>query len=503
VVRALALFFALVCSAWSVLAQQTMPVLDSQRQYMPFGEAAEKIIAAAVARAKPASTENISQADSFKRIVEFSKQYAVKANESIGGNGFSYMSFAPHIAATKIYGETTSYTFFNGGVTIAVEVEPRGFRYRMKPVFSTPFTYGLRGPPARIYAPDTDFAFKNMPRIASGAVAFTNLCSGSSNACSALSNYTNGRYRWYYRDSTQSWMYACNEVSDCVQAAVSMFFYNVTFKYRTMGYDDFGQYWGNYNVLPSGTCNDSTEYAYLSFGMISGMTCIYSQQYNYTPSFQSEVFSVTGDYEGSFLRYISLLPVPIVCPGATKYPQILACDARFPNDVLSLDSVVRLVDRMYWWGTQREGYRGVKYTVVTHADALNVLGSSFVKVASLAEPLEAPISTPPVPDPAPGDDGGGDSPALDLGPDPGVGQVELGEVSSVAILEPIWGLFPSLSAWSPGGYAIQCPVFTPAVFGSTLRVDQHCQLLEGQRVALGVLSLVAWAVTALLVLLRA
>lgn len=502
VVRSIALFFALVCSAWSVLAQQTMPELDSQRKYMPFSEAAEKIIAAAVVRSKPASTENIDQAESFRRIVEYAKQSAVKANADIGGNPFSYMSFVPQLAGQKIYGETVSYTFVNSVIVVAVEREPRGFVYRMKPTYSTPFYIGPRGPPARIYEPDMQFAFKNLPRLQNGVVSFTNLCTSSTASCSVLNNYTPGTFRWFYRDSGQPWMVACNQVSDCVQAAVSMYFYNATFKYRRFGSDDFGQYWGNYKVAPSGTCNDNSEYAYLVSGMITGLTCIYSQQFNYTTPSHSEVFSVGGDFESSFLRYISLNPIPIACPGATKYPQFLACDPRFADDVLSLDSLVRLIDRMYWWGAQRYGYRGVKYTIVSKADALAVLGNTLVKVSSLAEPLEPPTSTAPAaPASTPGSGTGG--PGLDLGPNPGIPSPALEDITASSVLASIWQLFPSLSAWSPGSYAIQCPEFTPSVFGSTLHVDQHCTLLEGQRVALGVLSLVAWAMTALLVVLRA
>ncbi|PIF90271.1 hypothetical protein CLU86_1152 [Acidovorax sp. 62] len=479
-----------------------MPELDSQRKYMPFGEAAEKIIAAAVARAKPARTENIDQAESFRRIVQYAKQSAVKANADIGGNAFSYMSFVPHLAAQKIYGETVSYTFASGLLMVAVEREARGFTYRMKPAYSTPFYIGPRGAPARIYEPDKQFAFKNLPALKNGVVSYTNLCTSSTASCSVLSNYTPGTYRWFYRDSGQPWMVACNQVSDCVQAAVSMFFYNATYKYRRSGYDDFGQYWGNYKVSPSGTCNDTSEYAYLSFGMITGLTCIYSQQYEYTTSTLWHMFTVAGDFESSFLRYISLNPIPITCPGATKYPQFLACDPRFADDVLSLDSLVRLVDRMYWWGTQRDGYRGVKYTIVSKADALAVLGNTLVKVSSLADPLDPPASTAPAAPPSnPGSGTGGNG--LDLGPNPGVPAPSLEDINGSTVLASLWNLFPSLSAWSPGSYAIKCPEFTPSVFGSTLHVDQHCALLEGQRVALGVLSLFAWASAALLVVLRA
>ena len=490
----------LLC-AWSVLAQQVLPELDSQRVYMPFGEAAEKIIAAAVARSNPGHTENVSQAESFRRIVEYAKHSASKTNADIGGTPFSYMSFAPYLAG-KLNGEISSYTFASGLIMLAIEREAGAFSYRMKQTYETPFYYGPRGFPARIYEPDLNFAFKTLPRLQNGVLSYTNLCTSSTASCAVLNAYTPGAFKWFYRHTSQPWIVACNQVSDCVQASTSMDFYNWTFQYRRNGYDTGAQYWGNYKVSPSGTCNDTSEYAYLQYGMVTGLACIYSQQYDVTTSGSWPLFQVAGDYESSYLRYISLLPVPIVCPGVLKYPQVLACDARFAGDVLSISSIVRLVDRMYFWGATRDGYRGVKYTVITKADALAVLGNTLVKVSSLAEEIEPPTATAPAP-PASAPTGGASSPAVDLGPNPATPAPELEDITAASVLSSIWDLFPSLRAYQTGSYSVQCPVYTPVVFGSSLHVDEHCQLLEGQRTALGLLSLVAWACTALLVVLRA
>ncbi len=494
------LIFGLVCllSAWSVLAQQVMPELDAQRTYISFGEAAEKIIAAAVARSNPGETEKVSQAESFRRIVEYAKQNGVKANADIGGTSFSYMSFLPSLAG-KLNGELASYTFASGVLIVAIEREQGAFSYRMRPTYATPFNYGPRGFPARIYEPDMGFAFKTLPVIRNGVLSYTNLCTTASASCFALNAYKPGTFKWFYRDSGQPWIVACNQVSDCVQAFVSMTFYNWTYKYRRSGYDESGQYWGNYKVAPSGTCNDTSEYSYLAYGLITGLTCIFSQQYNYSTGASPLIFSVAGDFESSFLRYISLNPVPVICPVVTKYPQLLECDARFADDVLTISSIVRLVDRMYFWGTQRAGYRGVKYTVVTKADALGVLGNTLVKVSSLAEEIKPPAATAPAPaasSPASG-------PAVDLGPDPGVSAPSLEDITAESVLAPIWDLFPSLRSYNVGSYGVKCPVFTSSLYGRSFLIDAHCQLAEGQRLALGVVSLIAWACTALIVVIRA
>lgn len=499
--KALALFVLLVCSAWSVLAQQAMPERESQRVYMPFSEAAEKMIAAAVARSKPGQTENITQEESYRRIVEYAKQAANKANADIGGNAFSYMSFLPY-HTSKLYGEVASYTFNYGSITVTTEREAGAFTYRMAPVAPATYTLGNANTQGRIYDPDLNHAFKTMPRLVGTTLSSTNLCTSSTAACSVLSAYTQGQFKWHYRDSGQPYMVACNDVSDCVRASANMLFYTRTFTYRRTGYDNFGQYWGNYQITPSGNCNDSSEYAWLRASLMSGVLCMFSERYNYTTGFNAERFTVAGDFESNYLRYIALTPLPVVCPTGMKYPQVQACDARFVNDVLTLDSLVRLVDRMYFYGTQRAGYRGVKYTIVSKADAVAVLQGRFVKVSSLTQQVQPPTPVMPA---APASSPGSNtpSPSLDLGSDPAIGQPAIESITASSILSPIWGLFPSLSAWSPGNYAISCPVFTPSVFGAVLQINEHCQLLEGQRVALGVLSLVAWASAALLVVLRA
>lgn len=491
----------LTCSSWSVLAQQVLPELDTQRSYMPFAEAAEKIIAAAVARSKPGHSENVSQAESFRRIVEYAKQSGVKANADIGGGSFSYMSFLPYLAG-KLNGEIASYTFASGLVMVAMEREQGAFSYRMKQNYSTPFRYGPRGFPARIYEPDLNFAFKTLPKLQNGVLSYTNLCTSSTASCFVLSAYTPGTFKWYFRDSGQPWMVACNQVSDCVQAFVSMTFYNWTYKYRRAGYDEAGQYWGNYRVAPSGTCNDTSEYSFLAYGLITGLTCIFSQQYNYSTGANPLIFSVAGDFESSFLRYISLNPVPVLCPGATKYPQFLACDARFAADVLTISSIVRLVDRMYFWGTQRDGYRGVNYTVVTKADAAGVLGNTLVKVSSLAEAVTPPTSTAPAaPASAPGNPAS--APGVDLGENPGTPAPSLEDITASSVLAPIWDLFPSLRSYDVSGYTVQCPVFSSSLFGGSYPINAHCQLAESQRLALGLMSLIAWACTALFIVVRA
>lgn len=493
------LFLCLVCllSAWSVLAQQVMPERESQRVYISFGEAAEKMIASAVARSNPGATENLSQSESYKRVLEYAKQIGAKANAKVGGNDFSYMSFVPYFTG-KLYGEISSYTFGFGIITTGQDREPGAFSYRMAPVVPAPYVMGGHNFIGRIYEPDVNHAFKTMPRLIAGVLSTASLCSGSSLSCFPLKPYVPGSFKWHNQYPGQSWMVACNDVSDCVRASANMLFYHRTFTYRRLGYDSFSQYWGNYQITTSGNCNDTSEYSYLRVSLIDGLMCIYSERYDYTTGANAERFSVGGTLEDGQLRYIALNPIPILCPGIKTYPELLNCDARFANDVLSLKSLTRMVDRLFFYGTQRAGYRGVKYTIVSEADAVAVLAGRFVKVASLAEKVDPPTPAPPLP-PA----SAASAPALDLGPNPATPAPEIEDISAASVLAPIWQLFPSLRSYDAGTYTVQCPVFTSSLYGRSYLIKAHCELAEGQRVALGVMSLIAWACTALFVVIRA
>lgn len=480
-----------------------MPELDSQRQYITFSQAAPKIFAAAVSRAKPKTTNQAaSTQDSYNLALEYSKHIAIKVNADQAGNAFSFMSFLPSLAGGKIYGETLSYTFGSGTLSVVADRDVGAFRYRMRPTYQSTSTGASFNQAVRIYNPELDFTFKNLPRIVGGAISFSNLCTSSTAACSVLQAYTVGRYKWFYREGTSPFMVACNQVSDCIQAMISYDFYNKTWKLRNQGYDTAGQYYGGYSVRPSGNCTDSADLAYLQT-LLPGLACLFSLQYNYTLSGSDTTFRVTGDNESPYVRYIALNPIPLVCPGASKYHQFATCDARFESDVLSPRSLALLVDRMYFWGSQRFGYRGLQYVPVTVGDVIAALGNTLVKVSTLGEALPPPTAEPPSPAASSPGTGGTTGPKLDLGPDPGIPAPALDSVSSSSVLEPVFSLFPSLSAYSPGGHSAQCPTFTPSVFGATLHVDGHCDLLEGQRTALGLVALVGWAVVALRVVLRA
>lgn len=496
-------FLAFCLCAWSVPAQQVMPVRESQRVYAPIGEIFEKSMAAAVARRNPGTTENVSQEESYKRVLEFAKILSIKPYAKIAGNDFSYMAFLPFFTG-KLYGEVSSYTFSASGVTVIAELEPGAFQYRMGQIAQAAYYVSPVFPNGRIYEPDMNHAFKTMPRMVGTTYSVQNLCTttGTNSNCARLNPFSPGSFKWFWRDSGQPWMVACNDLTDCVKAASTMLFYARTFSTRATGYNSFSQYFGNYAITPSGNCAHNRDFAYLTNQLISGMICIYSERYEYTTGSNSPYFTVTGDYENKYLRYISLAPVPVQCGFFATWPQLEACDPRYKTDVLSVDSLVRMFDRAFQWGSSRIGYRGVRYVPIVAQDVIAALGGRFVKVSALAEPVALPASIGRIGDGSgtdPGTGGGG----VDLGQDPATPPPAIESINGAAVLAPILDLFPSFRSYSGVGQAGQCPTFTSSLFGGSYAISAHCQLTESNRVALGVMSLIAWAATALVVVVRA
>lgn len=490
----------LVALSSSSSAQQLMPEKESERVYVPFKDAAPKIFAAAIARAGRGTTDpSATPEQSFTRALEYSKHIAIKINFDLGGSDFSYFSWLPALAGGEINGETVQLLVNYGSMTGSAKREVGAFNYKLRQHYQS--TFSATGPykPGRIYEFDQAWTFKQEPVLSGSTINYTNRCTGTASniaRCNAAANFPPGQFKWYWRSSSQPVVQACNEVSDCVQAAISFFFYLKTYKYKANGYDDAGQYWGNYTARPVTNCSDSAEFNYLQSN-ISGMLCAYMLTYEWLSYFGKDRFEVYDDDSSRFLSYISLNPVPVVCPGATKYPQFVACDRRFSDDAITPKTLARLVDQLFYWGSYRDGYAGHRYTPVIAADVTTALGTDLVKLSSLAEKVDPPaLLAPSVPASSAGA-------SVDLGPNPATPTPGLEQVDAASILAPIWQLFPSLRDYSVGGHSSQCPVFRPAMFGSNVEFAAHCPLIESQRAALGALALLAWAAVALFVVLKA
>ena len=498
--KALALLIACLALSWSSFAQQLVPELESQRVYISFKDAAPKIFAAAISRANRGTSDpSATPEQSFERALEYSKHIAVKANFDLGGPDFSYFSWMPSLILGELNAETVQLKVNYGSMTGSAFREKGAFNYKLRQAYETPFTYGSI-PQARKYEFDAAHTFKTEPVLQGANVVYTSRCTGSTTSqapCVSISPYVPGSFKWYWRGPSAQVVHACNEVSDCLQSAISYFFYAKTFRYKSTGTDSNSQYYGNYQARPMTACSDDSEFAHIQ-STTTGVMCVYGLMYEWTRSYTvNGKFEIWDDNGAAYLSFITLNPVPVVCPGATKFPQFVACDRRFSDEALTPRTLARLVDQMFYYGSLRTGYAGHLYTPIVTADAVNALGGQLVKLASLAEKTSPPVLlAPSTPASAPGS-------GVDLGTNPGVDTPSLENVDAGAILAPIWALFPSLRSFSANAPVSSCPVFTPSMFGSVVPFSAHCDLLESQRSAFGAFALLAWAAAALLVVLKA
>jgi hypothetical protein len=93
---------------------------------------------------------------------------------------------------------------------------------------------------------------------------------------------------------------------------------------------------------------------------------------------------------------------------------------------------------------------------------------------------------------------------LDLGPDPNIGYPNVESPPNAAqILQPLISLMPDLRAYSVPGHSAVCPKPAFEVFGKTIIMDQHCNILEQQRSNIYAASLLAFMLVALFIVLSA
>jgi len=200
------------------------------------------------------------------------------------------------------------------------------------------------------------------------------------------------------------------------------------------------------------------------------------------------------------------------------------------NDELAPALVADLANKLWAMAAARQDYHGVPYPntdPVTVADAQAVHDAApqaWPRVQDLTAPVApnaqapGPIYNIPFPandpawnpntnpnyEPAPGTSpqtSTGNT-TVDLGPDPGIQSPTLEQAPSWAqIANPFFTWFPHLASLSfPAG---TCPTSTVTVFDHQLTLDQHCQLIEDWRAAIGAVMLAVWTMAACVVLLRA
>jgi len=198
-------------------------------------------------------------------------------------------------------------------------------------------------------------------------------------------------------------------------------------------------------------------------------------------------------------------------------------------------SVIASLANMLWQrAASQPGYQGVPYSTtdpVTTADAASVQSANPSTWPSNSE-LIAPVSSgagqavPISPSITPG------QPSTNPSTDPGVGtnvnvvntpnvnvvnkvQVDLGADPAVAtptlesaptakmILDPLLNLFPTLKNFVVPSHESVCPKPTMNLFGRSLVLSAHCDLLESIRATLYATMAFVWTIAAMFIILRA
>lgn len=166
-------------------------------------------------------------------------------------------------------------------------------------------------------------------------------------------------------------------------------------------------------------------------------------------------------------------------------------------------SLATVFDAMFKAAAAKPGYSGLNYFPITAAHVSAALQpGELVPLSELVAPIPASgVGTQP-------GTGTGNPTApgstVDLGPNPAIPAPALEGIPTAAqILAPIFDLFPSLRNFTVPGHTSQCPQFVVPFFGQDIATTKHCELIEGQRSAIGAAALVGWSIAALVIVLGA
>jgi hypothetical protein len=187
-----------------------------------------------------------------------------------------------------------------------------------------------------------------------------------------------------------------------------------------------------------------------------------------------------------------------------------------------------LINQLWKNAAQQPGYSGAPYVATDPVTAADVAAwqasnpSAYPTVGDLvspqpapsgataAQPFSLPLSTTPVAqeDPATqtqtGTNPAASNPLQNLGTDPGIGAPTLETTPTAqAILAPILNLMPSLKNFVVPNHTAQCPKPTIAIFGKSIVMDAHCNLLDGVRNTLFAVMAFVWLIAAMFIVLRA
>ncbi len=246
-----------------------------------------------------------------------------------------------------------------------------------------------------------------------------------------------------------------------------------------------------------GACFDSRTSQYgRFFGYVCPATLTYSQAI-LSPGMQPTFTDVTENL---------VINPTLLGPSFSNAASLNDYIDRYPlagNEPLMPDSMAVIFNAMFSVASARAGYSGLGYFPITAAHVSAALEpGEYVPLSELIKPISASGSgsTPGTGNPtAPGG-----SVTVDLGPNPGIGAPTLEGIPTAAqIMSPIFDLFPSLKNFQVPGHTAQCPALVIPLWGQEVSTNKHCELIEGQRQALGAAALVGWSIAAIIIVLGA
>ncbi|MEM5426116.1 hypothetical protein [Paraburkholderia ferrariae] len=227
----------------------------------------------------------------------------------------------------------------------------------------------------------------------------------------------------------------------------------------------------------------------------------------------------------------SMFPVSASDLG-TLYSKLNSSTTTAPLDANTLANLTNLT---WQRASAQQGYQGLPYTPTQPITSLDVQPwidanpSSAPTVGDLFSPAADPATNTVTISPtvSPGSSSSSDTGAstgtnpnvnvvntpnvnvtnkvsVDLGTDPGIGSPGLESTPTIQmILQPLLNLLPDLKSWTVPAHSAQCPEPEVNLFGKSFKMTAHCDLAEQTRTVITSLSLAAFALAALFIVLTA
>lgn len=436
-------------------------------------------------------------------------QYVSNSTPSYGhgvSNGVpSFASMAASVGQTTVSTDTTSYSYsvLPGAVNAQVGNVP------MKDPIAAdndggPFPSTTRWDGYKKYAPVAGSSFSTVWN-SSGFKSY--LCPVLSPAlnepdasCRTLPEMPYAQYK--YQSQYASIGAGCIDANTCAQAYVAARLTHLSGTIAT-GYGSNPQGLPYYQMAIENvntnfqSCYDTRYSQYTMFG---GYRCPVTLQYSqaYLQPGQSPSFTTVTE---NLVVDVTLIR-PAISTGTSLNDYIDRYPAAGMEPIVPT-SLANVFNAIFSSAANRAGYSGISYFPITAADvSAAIQPGEIVPLAELVKPIPASgtgaqpgTGNPTAP---------GGSTTIDLGPNPGVVTPTLEGVPTASqIMSPIFDLFPSLRNFTVPGHTSQCPPLVLPLWGQEVSTNKHCEVMEAQRGTLGAVSLTAWSIAAIIIVLGA